>query len=291
MQQNYKTVAIVLFILILPAIAATTSVLPPPLNTPLTTYSQLNNEEQVWICPTDSNIIIANWRDFRLGYRQVGIGRLSNGGKNWIDSLISVDMQYFGTDAKQSDPTMTVDRLGNFYMSALDYDGFGPTGLSTISFYKSTDKGLSWTGPVPAMWTNDPSIFEDKQFTTVDRTGGPSDGNLYCSWTRFPNPDRIVFVRSTDGCVSFEDTVVVGPEQSSTGCGSYIVDAGQFSIPVVTPNGDVHVFWQGYALDSAETCTGTLTLKHVISSDGGQTFSNEDTLLTVAGCQDWMTPP
>ena len=51
---------------------ATSSLAPPP-NIRITNIPQLNNEEQVFICPTDSNIIIANWRDFRNGYRQVGI--------------------------------------------------------------------------------------------------------------------------------------------------------------------------------------------------------------------------
>ncbi len=284
MKNRYVTMAVMFGLLVVGATVLSTSDYPPPPNIRITTIPELNNEEQVFICPTDSNIIIANWRDFRLGYRQIGVGRSTDGGLTWSDSLINKPhMQHFGWDSKQSDPTMTVDRLGNFYMSALDYDGFGFSGLSTISFYKSTDKGLSWTGPVPAMWTGDPDIFEDKQFITVDRTGGPYDGNLFCSWTRFPNPDRIVFVRSINGGASFEDTVVVGPQQTSTGCGEYVIDAGQFSIPLVTSNGDVHVFWQGYALDSSENCTGTMTIKHVVSSDGGQSFSHEDTVLSVSG--------
>lgn len=257
---------------------------PTPANIRVTYIPDLNNEEQVFICPIDSNIIIANWRDFRLGYRQIGIGRSTDGGRTWVDSLISVDMQFFGSDARQSDPTMTVDRFGNFYMSALDYDGVGQNDGSVISFYKSTDKGVSWTGPVPNVAEIvDPTIFEDKQFFTADRTGGTYDGNIYCSWTRFPNPDRIMLVRSIDGCQSFEDTVTVGPTQTSTGCGSTIMDAGQFSIPIVTSNGDVHVFWMGNALDSGYECSGVMTIKHSVSTDGAQTFSYEDTVLSVSG--------
>lgn len=258
---------------------------PIPTNVRLTNYPQLNNEEQAWICPTDSNIVIANWRDFRLGYRQVGIGRSTNGGLTWSDSLVNHSMQYFGGDSKQSDPTLTADQYGNFYMSNLDYDDFGFTNGSIIAFYKSTDKGLSWTGPVPVPNIPDYSLgyFEDKQFITVDRTGGLYDGHIYCSWTRFPNPDRIVVVRSINGMASFEDTVVVGPTQTSTGCGSNVIDAGQFSLPVVNSNGDVHVFWQGFALDSLESCTGVQTIKHVVSTDGGATFSYEDTVTTVSG--------
>ncbi len=279
-----STVLIVVLTLILVGAAFADSSYPPPPNVRVTNIPQLNNEEQVFICPTDSNIIIANWRDFRLNYRQIGIGRSTDGGLTWTDSLISrPDMQYFGYDSKQSDPTMTVDRLGNFYMSALDYDGVPFSCLSTISFYKSTDKGISWTGPVPGMWTGDPNIFEDKQFMTVDRTGGPYDGHLYCSWTRFPNPDRIVLVRSIDGVASFEDTVVVGPTQTSSGCAPNVADAGQFCIPVVSSNGDVHVFWQGTALDSGDVCTGHMAMKHVVSTDGGASFTYQDTILQVSG--------
>ncbi|MEW6051564.1 MAG: sialidase family protein [Candidatus Zixiibacteriota bacterium] len=259
----------------------------PPTNIRVTTIPQLNNEEQVWICPTDSNIIIANWRDFRLGYRQIGIGRSTDGGLTWNDSLINNSMQYytqqFPFEGWQSDPTMSVNSSGHFYISALDFQPSGPG--SVIAFYKSTDKGISWTGPVihalPGPW------FEDKQFTTVDRTSG-FNGYLYCSWTRFPDfdPDQIAFVRSTNGGASFDPAVIVGPVQTSTGCGGTRVDAGQFSIPVVTPNGDVHVFWQGIALDSGTLCTGRDVVKHVKSSDGGISFTYEDTILSVSG---WTT--
>jgi hypothetical protein len=275
--------AAVLSLLVVSSAVATSS-LPPPPNTRITYYPNLNNEEQVFICPTDSNVVIANWRDFRLGYRQIGIGRSVDGGQTWTDSLISVDMQYFGSDARQSDPTMTVDRYGNYYMSVLDYDGVGENDGSLISFYKSVDKGVSWMGPVPHIpFVYDPEVFEDKQFITVDRTGGPYDGYIYCAWCRFPNPNRIVFVRSTDGCYSFEDTVVIGPTQSSTGCGTSVLDAGQFANPIVSANGDVHVFWQGYALDSGLTCSGATSIKQRTSSDGGLTFGPEKVLLPVSG--------
>lgn len=282
MPKHYTLLTIFLMMLIASSVISTPA--PPP-NIRITNYPQLNNEEQVWFCPDDSNIVIADWRDFRLGYRQVGVGRSTDGGQTWTDSLINVSMEYFNSDSKQSDPTLSVDRFGNFYMCVLDYDGFGFTNGSIIAFYKSTDKGISWTGPYRAPNSSNfsPDLFEDKQFITVDRTGGTYDGNVYCSWTRFNNPDRIMFVRSTNGGTLFGDTVIVGPSQTSTGCGANVVDAGQFSIPVVNSNGDVHVLWQGFALDSSGFCSGTMTIKHAVSTDGGQTFSYEDTLTTVSG--------
>ncbi|HEX2897516.1 MAG TPA: sialidase family protein, partial [candidate division Zixibacteria bacterium] len=279
-----KFPAIVIAILLIPAIITATSSYPPPANIRITTFPQLNNEEQVWICPTDSNVIIANWRDFRLGFRQVGIGRSTNGGLTWDDSLIPPMMQLFPFESWQSDPTLTADRLGNFYISVLDWDELGFTGESYISFYKSTDKGVSWTGPVTHVAPPNDQVFEDKQFITVDRTGGPYDGNLYCAWARFPNSDgnRMAFVRSIDGGVSFDDTLIVGPTQSSSGCGTGI-SSGQFPIPVVTSNGDCHVFWMGYALDSGAFCSAEWTIKHVVSTDGGQSFDAGDVILPVTG--------
>ena len=275
------TVAVLLILLVCLGAHATSNYPPPP-NIRITYYPELNNEQQAWICPTDTSVVIANWRDFRLGYRQIGLGISRDGGLTWIDSLVNRSMQYFTLDSKQSDPTLTADQFGNFYMCNLDYDGFGLTNLSTISFYKSTDLGVSWTGPVPMVWTGDPNIFEDKQFITVDRTGGPYNGNIYCSWTRFPNPDRIVLVRSIDGGASFEDTVVVGGIQTSTACGTTEIDAGQFSIPVVTSNGDVHVFWMGFSLDSSD-CAGFTAMKHVVSTDGGVSFTSENIVQQVSG--------
>ena len=74
-----------------------TSDYPPPTNIRITDHYRLQNEEQVVICPTDSNIIITNWRDFRLGggngYRQIGIGRSTDGGLTWTDSLVQSVLQ------------------------------------------------------------------------------------------------------------------------------------------------------------------------------------------------------
>ncbi|MCH9024165.1 MAG: hypothetical protein IH931_02440 [candidate division Zixibacteria bacterium] len=289
MGNRYDIFVLVLVLIFGAQTFATSSLVPPP-NIRITNIPQLNNEEQVFICPTDSNIIIANWRDFRLGKRQVGIGRSTDGGQTWTDSLISVVHQVFFGDSKQSDPTMTVDRLGNFYMSVLDWDAFGFTGGSYIAFYKSTDKGVSWTGPVLHLSVINTNVFEDKQFITTDRTNGVHDGNLYCAWARFNSnpgsgPNRMAFVRSIDGGASFEDTIIVGPPQTSTGCGPSGISAGQFPIPVVTSNGDVHVLWAGSVLDSGAACTGFQAVKHVVSTDGGQSFSAESVVSPVFG---WM---
>lgn len=276
-------VLIAVLTLALPVIAEATSSVSPPANIRVTAEFQLQNEEQVWFCKTDSNVIVANWRDFRLGYRQIGIGRSIDGGQNWGFYMFPAFQQYYGLNAWQSDPTLTGDRLGNFVMTALDFNPAGGDSSSTIAVYRSIDKGETWTGPVPAVIPAPDDRFEDKQFTTMDRTGGMYDGYFYMAWARFPNPNQIMFVRSLDGGATFEPPIVVGPNQTSSGCGSNILDAGQFANVLVHESGDLHVLWNGFALDSGGTCSGVQAMKHRVSTDGGVTFGPEDTITTISG--------
>jgi len=49
----------------------------------------LQNEEQIWISLTDSLYVMADWRDWRLGYRRIGFAVSSDAGVTWgIDSLV-----------------------------------------------------------------------------------------------------------------------------------------------------------------------------------------------------------
>ena len=57
---------------------------------------QLQNEEMVCINPTNTANAVALWRDFRLGYRRIGVGYTFDGGQTWSDTLLVVhDMQCF----------------------------------------------------------------------------------------------------------------------------------------------------------------------------------------------------
>jgi hypothetical protein len=234
---------------------------PPNVKVNSDTSPYLQNEQQIWVSPQNSNIVIADWRDWRLGYRRVAIGVTTDGGTSWSDELVP-DNPW----PKQSDPCLVGDQYGNFYACMLNYMDDGP---SQIVVYKTTNNGLFWTGPVTTGLPGD--YFEDKQFTTIDRTGGTYNGNYYISWSRFPNPTRIMVVRSTDGTASFGDTVLVGPSPYIPECGDY-VDAGQFSIPIVDALGNLHVFWQGYDFIPGE-CAAYPAIRHVVSTDGGQTFT------------------
>ena len=274
-----RAYALMLFVvLLIPGLSSADP--PPPMEYSISDDDGIQNEEQIWISPTDSTVVIAVWRDFRLGYRQLGIGKefLPT---LWMDSLISPSMQVFSW---QSDPTLTVDRDGNFYISMLDFQPGDHNDSSHISFIKSTDDGVSWTGPYTVVDTVGP-YFEDKQFITTDMTTGPYSGNVYVAWARFPNPTRMMFARSTDGALTFEDTVVIGPVLDEQTCGYGELGGGQFANPLVGSDGSVYVHWIGLDVDSG-TCDAYHSLKMVKSTDGGVSFTEPEVIRRTAGNWD-----
>jgi hypothetical protein len=228
--------------------------------------SQVQNEEQVFYCPTDNNVVLATWRDFRLGYRRTAIGRSTDGGATWTDGLNELLMDY---EHRQSDPCMTTLDDGTMICCFLDFRIPSLSDSGYIVFIRSTDKGDTWNGPYPVVNDEGP-WFEDKEFITADRTGGPYNGNVYVSWARWPVPIRIMFARSTDGGINFDDTLVVGPALDHPPC-SGPIDAGQFAQPIVGSDGSVYVFWSGFEMIPGE-CDGNYALKMSKSTDGGQTW-------------------
>ena len=278
MKNSRRCLAAVIAFVVL---GTTAFALPIPPNVPVTgPLPGLQNEEQVWICPTDTSIVITNHRDFRLGYRQIGIGRGMLGGNVWVDSLVHPDYQVF---THQSDPIMTVNSAGDIFLCHLDYrQGVFPSDSSCIAFLVSSDCGATWDGPYTVEDTIGP-YFEDKQFMTCDRTGGVNDGNIYISWTRFDNPTRILFARSTTDAVTFDDTLIVGAPHYVS-CMGWTIDAGQFSQPLVGKDGAVYVFWVGVGYDTlGANCDAYSVIRMNKSTDAGVTFEGERVLFPVAG--------
>ena len=214
----------------------------------------LHNEEQVAINPTDPDNIVAVWRDFRLKYRQVGIGYSTDGGSSWTDYLIGIDVAPYPWE---SDPGITVDRFGNFYTVTLCYD---PTATSAFCVYKSTNGGISWSDPSIVVASD--FDFEDKELMTCDQTGGTYDGNLYIAWTRFPfsGNSRIHFSRSTDGGVNWSGALPISNAVNNT----------QWPVPVVGANGEIYVAWGQFA--------GNGQILMSKSTNGGVSFGTPDTI-------------
>ncbi|MFQ6003435.1 MAG: sialidase family protein, partial [Candidatus Zixiibacteriota bacterium] len=223
--------------------------------------SEIHNEEQIWVSPVDSNVVMIVWRDFRLGYRRVGLGVSTDEGHTWVDSLLSGGPFY-----KYSDPCLSGDRLGTFYPLTMNYSGYG---FSDFTVWKSSDNGASWSGPFMVLGQY-ADYLEDKEFLAIDRTGGTYDGNMYVAWARFPNPTRIMFVRSTTGGITWDDTLIVGDPADFGG-----YDAGQFAFPFVDADGNVYVIWRGHCYIPPYWYYCQQMVK---STDGGQSFSDPTTI-------------
>ncbi|MBD3299484.1 MAG: hypothetical protein GF341_12570 [candidate division Zixibacteria bacterium] len=268
-------------------LAPTTSLLAqfPPSNYIVTpSFPGLQNEEQIFLCPDDTNRVLINHRDFRLGYRQIGLGHGVDavGGSvvwTWEDTLIHTDYQVYN---RQSDPVMTVNSSGDLIICHLDYQTSSDSDTSHIAFMVSSDCGDTWNGPYTVSDTIGP-YFEDKQFIACDRTGGPYDGNIYVGWARFTNTINIKFARSTTNATTWDDIVTVGPA-TYVSCLGGTLYAGQFTQPLVGKDGAVYVFWQGWDVDSlGGDCDLYTAIQYNKSTDGGVTWEGARTLNHVDG--------
>ena len=78
------------------------------------------NEPSVRISRQNPNIVVAAWRDFRLGVdpavRRIGYSYSTDGGLTWAPSQLLPDPNPNHTS--QSDPVLTTDSYGHFYLSS-----------------------------------------------------------------------------------------------------------------------------------------------------------------------------
>lgn len=205
------------------------SATPPNIKLNTDTTTQLQNEEQVAVDPTNPDNLVAVWRDFRLGYRQIGWGYSHNGGVTWTEGGL-VDQTPYGRD---SDPGITVNSAGVFYSVILSFEDATPANGLFVPV--SLDSGRTWAYSLTGVDTPFGPSFEDKELITCDRTGGPTDGSLYIAWTRFGDSTGIYCVRSTDG-FSF------GVERPVSDRGSV-----QWPTPAVGNDGRVVIAWYSYS--------------------------------------------
>jgi hypothetical protein len=213
---------------------------------------QIQNEQQLCINPTNADNVVAVWRDFRLGYRRIGVGYSFDGGLTWTDTLFPVTGRPW-----HSDPGLTHDIFGNFFAVVLAYEP--DQSYSGFEVFKSTDGGVNWGPPTVAI-DGVPNVFEDKELLACDRAfDSPYRGNLYIAWTRFYRT-QIQLIRSTDDNQSWYDPVVVSDQGSV-----------QWAVPVVGAGGIVYVGWVSY----------TDNIKLDRSYDGGVTWGTDVNVTSV----------
>jgi hypothetical protein len=167
------------------------------------------NEPSIAVDRNDPNRKAIGWRQFNTisnNFRQAGYGFTTDGGQTWTFPGV-IEPGIF-----RSDPVLGSDAEGNFYYNSLTNS---PTYFCDV--FKSNTGGSLWDGGTFAQGG-------DKQWMTIDKTGGPGTGHNYSFWTyAYSVCDPGFFTRSTDGGASFEDcieipnspywgTLAVGPE-------------------------------------------------------------------------------
>jgi hypothetical protein len=148
------------------------------------------NEPSIAVDPTDSNKMTIGWRQFNSytsNFRQGGWGYTTDGGVHWTFPGV-LENNIF-----RSDPVLNSNELGTFFYLSLR-DTF------CDNIWQSTNGGQSWT--------NFPGTSGgDKQWFTIDKTGGPGHGYHYQFWTEFYPCSSGEFSRSTDGGMTWQSPI------------------------------------------------------------------------------------
>jgi hypothetical protein len=182
--------------------------------------------------------ILIGWND-----RSVEFGRTLRGIKSGVGHGFSTDGGATFTDAGEvgasnwgADPTVAVDRSGNFYFGRFDLQPGSDT-ADRVAVSKSTDGGATF--PVASTASNNAESTNDGPMIVVDTTASSFSGNVYASWATGGTDGR--FSRSTDGGASFSAPIALPTH----------------GMPAVGPNGEVYVL-------------GGMSLAK--STDGGRSF-------------------
>jgi len=249
---------------------------PAFLNLNLSSNSAPQNEPTVRISRTDKNIVVAAWRDFRLGFtnpiiRRIGYTRSTDGGATWATSQLLPDPA--PTYVSQSDPVLTSDTAGNIYLSSTSRKSNAFPQERDQIVYKSTDGGETFFFLGVAM-ASAGGGGEDKEWMFCDLVPSNSTYNALMMTSTNTVNGIIRFAKSTDEGVQWTSPVNVST--TSGGTGSNLATGTE---------GTIHVVWsQG-------------GVRYDRSTDAGATFGTDVQLrnATVNGfpfiCVDYSSSP
>ena len=148
-----------------------------------------------------------------------------------------------------------------------------PAGARNIGFARSTDNGVTWSGP--GNLANDFTAMDEvlgndrvnnAPSLAVDTSGGPNNGNLYVTYANNNNLDGadVMFQRSTNQGVTFSAPIRLNSRPGA--------DRAQWFpwATVDSTSGRLYIFFY----DQGGATTGDLTeTMFLFSDDGGVTFS------------------
>ncbi len=129
------------------------------------------NEPSIGVDPTNLNRIVIGWRQFDnvlSNFRQAGWAYSADAGHTWTFPG-KIEAGIF-----RSDPVLDFDSNGVCFYNSLTSDNV----TYTCKVFRSTDGGASWDAGAEA-------FGGDKQWMTIDNSGGPGSGNIYSFWTSY----------------------------------------------------------------------------------------------------------
>ncbi len=160
------------------------------------------NECTISVDPTNGNKMTIGWRQFNdvnSNFRQGGWGYTTDAGVTWRFPGVLQDNVF------RSDPVTHADELGNFFYLSLRSDV--NQSFFCDDLWGSTNGGQSWVERSPDQGAGG----GDKQWLTIDKTGGPGHGFQYQAddGINCDNNFFVEFLRSTDGGVTWQSPIEI----------------------------------------------------------------------------------
>ncbi len=213
------------------------------------------NEPSMAIDPSDPDNIVVGWRQFDTisdNFRQAGYAYSHDGGVSWTFPGVLEPGQF------RSDPVLDADIAGVFYYYSLST-------TSSAEMFISSDKGVTWDGPISAQGG-------DKNWLAVDASGGVGDGHVYPVWnSQFTCcAAGTDYGRSIDGGQTYQGPFAT-PQKPKWGTIA-VGPAGEVYFVGAALSGSGHVFLRS---DSLKDAAATPDFELAQSIDlGGDTSTN-----------------
>jgi len=240
----------------------------------------LNAEVEPWVAvnPTNLNNIVSAWHQDRWsdgGAHGLVTGVSFDAGKSWNETLARFTVCSGGNATnggnypRASDPWVSFAPDGTVHQISISFDV--SNNPSSVLVSRSTDGGVNWTDPITLILDQNVNILNDKESITAD----PGNSDLvYAVWDRLnTNNNQVLgptyFSRTTDGGQTWEQArPIYDPGINAQTIANQII---------ILPNGDLLDL---FTLITNEDTTGNAFVAVIRSTDKGQTWSSQPTIIS-----------